>query len=193
MASIGLRKPYVAIYEATGNTVTYTDGKKIAKAIEHNLELEDTDPVILYADDGPAEAVGGFAGGTLTLNVDSLPIEMAAMIYGITAQTLTEPAAGSEIDFDDDTNPPYLGYGVIVPKIRNNARIWAGLVLTKVKFNETGDAFTTKGEQVEFATPELTATVMRDDTAKHAWRKYAEFGTEEAAESWVKGRLGISA
>lgn len=191
MARIGLLKPRIAKYADASGVVTYTDGQILGKAIEHDLTLNNSDPVILYADDGAAESVGGFSSGTLTVGTDELPIEIAALIYGIEPETITTPASGSAVSFDDDTTPPYLGYGVIVPKIRNNVRTWMAVLLTKIKFNVVGDSFQTKGETVEFQTPELTATVMRDDTSKHKWRQWAEFGTEEAADDWLNTKLGI--
>lgn len=192
MARIGLLKPRIAKYAESSGTVTYSNGQILAKAIEHELTLENSEPVILYADDGAAESVGGFSSGTLTITIDELPIETAGLILGMTVTTIESPTAGASVSFDDDTNPPYLGYGVIVPKIRNNTRTWMAVLLTKVKFSVPGDAYNTKGETVEFGTPELTATVMRDDTAKHAWRKWAEFGTEEAANTWLNTQLSIS-
>lgn len=191
MARIGLLKPRIAKYAYASGVVTYTDGQILGKAIEHDLTLNNSDPVILYADDGAAESVGGFSSGTLTVITDELPIEIAALIYGIEPETITTPVPGSAVSFDDDTTPPYLGYGVIVPKIRNNVRTWMAVLLTKIKFNVVGDSFQTKGETVEFQTPELTATVMRDDTSKHKWRQWAEFGTEEAADDWLNTKLGI--
>ena len=191
MARIGLLKPRIAKYAESSGTVTYSNGQILAKAISHDLTLDNSDPVILYADDGAAESIGGFSSGTLTINVDELPIATAALIFGITAETISTPE-GTGLTFDDDTNPPYLGYGVIVPKIRNNTKSWMAVLLTKIKFSIPGDAYTTKGETVEFQTPELTATVMRDDTAKHAWRKYAEFATESAADTWLNTQLSIS-
>lgn len=191
MARIGLLKPRIAKYAESSGTITYSNGQILGKAISHDLTLENNDPVILYADDGAAESVGGFSSGTLTLNVDELPIADAALIFGITAETITTPD-GTAVTFDDDTNPPYLGYGVIVPKIRNNTKSWMAVLLTKIKFSIPGDSYTTKGETVEFGTPELTATVMRDDSAKHAWRKWAEFATESAANTWLNSQLSIT-
>lgn len=192
MARIGLLKPRIATYNVTGSTVSYTDGQILAKAINHDLSLNNSDPVILYADDGAAESVGGFSSGTLTITVDELPIDVAGAIFGITPETVTTPA-GSVLSFDEEATPPYLGYGVIVPKIRNNVKTWMAVLLTKIKFSIPGDSYTTKGETVEFGTPELSATVMRDDTVKHAWRKWAEFGTEDAADTWLNTQLGIGA
>ena len=192
MARIGLLKPRVAVYTESSGTVTYSDGQIMGKAIDHELTLENSDPVILYADDGAAESVGGFSSGTLTITVDELLLADAGLIFGITPETITTPSSGTGLTFDDDMAPPYLGYGVIIPKIRNNTRSWMALLLTKIKFAIPGDSFVTKGETVEFQTPQLTATVMRDDTAKHAWRKYAEFATEAAADTWLNTQLSIT-
>lgn len=192
MARIGLLKPRVAKYAESSGTITYSDGQILAKAIEHDLTLENADPVILYADDGAAESVGGFSSGTLTITVDELPLSVAGLIFGITPETISSPAAGTGVTFDDDMAPPYLGYGVIVPKVRNGTKSWMAVLLTKIKFSINDETYTTKGETVEFGTPELKATVMRDDSTKHPWRKWAEFSTETAADTWLNSQLSIT-
>lgn len=191
MARIGLLKPRVAKYSASGTTVTYSSGQILAKAISHSLTLNNADPVNLYADDGVAESVSGFSSGTLTLGVDELTMADAGLILGITPETVSTPS-GTAITFDEDVLPPYLGYGIIVPKIRNNTTVYMAVLLTKIKFTVPGDSYTTKGETVEFTTPELTATVLRDDTAKHAWRKWAEFASEANADTWLNAQLSIT-
>ena len=191
MARIGLLKPRVAKYSASGTTVTYSSGQILAKAISHDLTLNNADPVNLYADDGVAESVSGFSSGTLTLGVDELTMADAGLILGITPETVSTPS-GTAITFDEDVLPPYLGYGIIVPKIRNNTTVYMAVLLTKIKFTVPGDSYTTKGETVEFTTPELTATVLRDDTAKHAWRKWAEFASEANADTWLNAQLSIT-
>ena len=190
MARIGLLKPRVAKYSANGTTVTYSDGQILSKAISHDLALNNSDPVKLYADDGAVESVSGFSSGTLTINVDELPIAEACLIFGITAETISTPS-GTAMTFDEDTQPPYLGYGVIVPQIRNGVRSWMAVLLKKIVFSVPGDTFATKGETIEFQTPELTATVLRDDTAKHEWRKYAVFDSESNADAWLNTQLNI--
>lgn len=192
MASIGLVKPFVAKYTESSGTVTYSNGQRLGKAIEHELELQNADPVILYADDGAAESMSGFSSANLTLTIDDLSIADAALIFGITADTITTPGDGTGIAFDDDTNPPYLGYGIIVPKVKGGVRRWMALFLPKIKFTLPGDTYQTKGETVSFGTSELTATVVRDDTTKHQWRYLADFATEALAESWIKSKLSIT-
>lgn len=41
-------------------------------------------------------------------------------------------------------------------------------------------------------TKELTATILRDDTAEHNWCRYAIFDTETDAVSYIKGLLSIT-
>ena len=43
------------------------------------------------------------------------------------------------------------------------------------------------------ADPEISGTIMRDDSAKHAWKKEATFTSEAQAEAYIKARLGITA
>ena len=191
MARIGLIKPRVAKYAESSGTVSYSSGKIIAKAITHELTLDNADPVVLYADDGAAESMGGFSSGSLTIGIDELPLDVAGLLFGITPATSSDPA-GSILSFDDSAEPPYLGYGVIVPKVTGGTRSYMAVLLTKIKFVLPPDSFETRGETVTFKTPELTAKVLRDDSTNHTWRKWAEFETETAASSWLNSQLSIT-
>ena len=42
MATIGLSKPYYAVYSNTGTTVSYANGGVMGKATEANIEVETT-------------------------------------------------------------------------------------------------------------------------------------------------------
>lgn len=84
MATIGLSKPFYAIYAASGETVSYTNGGVLGKAVELSMELDGGDANILYADNGPAESATTFGGGTLTITTDDLLPEPAAAILGLT-------------------------------------------------------------------------------------------------------------
>lgn len=197
MATIGLSKPYYAKYSNTGTTVTYSGGALIGKAVELSMELEGGDTNILYADNGPAESANEFAGGTLTLTTDDLLPETMLAILGVKRQTITNEAITTEdaawLVFDDDQNTPYGGFGGIIKKQQNNVTKWVALVYTKIQFQNSGDAATTQGETIEWQTPELTATLMRDDTAKHAWRYISTpLDTEAEAEAAIKQILNIT-
>ena len=59
-------------------------------------------------------------------------------------------------------------------------------------FSVPADAATTQGESIEWQTPELSAVILRDDSANHAWKKEATFTTEAQAEAYIMARLGIT-
>lgn len=197
MATIGLSKPYYAVYSNTGTAVTYASGAVMGKATEANIEIETTDDNNLYADNAIAETDRSFSGGTLTLSTDDLSQEVSKAILGLREQALTDITGVtdedvSELIYDDQQVTPYLGVGFIVKKMVNGVTMWRGIVLTKVMFSIPADAATTQGESIEWQVPELTATIMRDDTATHMWKREATFTTEAQAEAYIKNRLGIT-
>lgn len=190
MATIGLSKPYYALYSANGESVTYSKGGVLGKAVELSMELDGGDANILYADNGPAESASTFGGGTLTITTDDLLLEPAADILGITLKAV-DSTDTKEIVFGEAQNIPYVGFGVIVKKQQSGATKWMGLVYPKVQFTNPGIAATTQGESIEWQTRELSATILRDDTAEHNWCRYAIFDTEAAALSYIKNLLGL--
>lgn len=197
MATIGLSKPYYAVYANTSGTVSYSGGAVMGKATEANIEIETSDDNNLYGDNAIAETDRQFTGGTLTLSTTDLSQEVSKAILGLTEQELTEITGVTdesvmELIYDDTQNTPYLGVGFIVKKKVDGAIKWRGIVLTKVMFSIPADAATTQGESIEWQVPELSATIMRDDSATHMWKREATFTTEAQAEAYIKDRLNIT-
>ena len=198
MATIGLSKPYYAIYAEAGGVVSYSDGAVMGKATEANISIETTEDNNLYGDNGLAETDRRFANGTLTLSTTDLSQEVSKAILGLTEQAITgidgvTDTSVKELVYDDTQVTPYLGVGFIIKKKVNGAYKWRGVVLPKIMFSVPEDAATTQGESIEWQTPELTGTIMRDDSATHAWKKEATFTSEAQAEAYIKARLGITA
>lgn len=197
MATIGLSKPYYGIYSASGTTVSYTDGAVMGKATEANIEIDTTEDNNLYGDNAIAEADRSFAGGTLTLSTTDLSQEVSKAILGLKESAITgiegvTDTSVKELIYDDDQSTPYLGVGFIIKKKVNGAYRWRAVVLTKVMFSVPADAATTQGESIEWQTPELSATIMRDDSATHMWKREATFTTEVQADAYIKACLGIT-
>ena len=198
MATIGLSKPYYAIYSNTGTTVEYSEGGLIGKATEMTLELEGAEANILYADNGPAESDNQFAGGTLTLSTDDLLPEPMLAILGLQKETIssvdgvtTEGAAW--IKYNDQQEIPYVGFGGIIKAKQNGAIKWIAGVLPKIQFANPGISAVTQGETIEWQTKELTATVMRDDTADHNWQWMSTpLDSEAEAEAAIQNVLDIA-
>jgi len=192
MAKIGLRKPYYAKYTANNGSVTYSDGAILAKAVDAQIELEDTDAIVLYADDAAAESVASFSTGNLTLTVDELSVAKAGAILGMTPVAVTDPVAGSVLEFKSGQAIPYLGLGFIVTKVVSNVNKYVGYILPKIQFKIPAGDFTTQGETIEFQTQELEATIMKDDTANGVWKIEGEFSSIADAEAWIKNKLSIT-
>lgn len=198
MATIGLSKPYYAIYAEAGGVVSYSDGAVMGKATEANISIETTEDNNLYGDNGLAETDRRFANGTLTLSTTDLSQEVSKAILGLTEQAITgvdgvTDTSVKELVYDDTQVTPYLGVGFIIKKKVNGAYKWRGVVLPKIMFSVPEDAATTQGESIEWQTPELTGAIMRDDSVTHVWKKEATFTSEAQAEAYIKARLGIAA
>ena len=187
----GFSLPYVAKYACESGTISYTNGRKLARGVDVSIEPDSSDDNKFYADNQAAETdAGSFTGGTLNLTVDGLFVESESMIMGL-------PAAGTNDDwvvYDDDQEIPYVGFGCVARYQSDNEESFVPVVLTKVQFNQIQSSAATSEETKNFQTQSLTATILRGDDAKHSWKRIAaeDCETEAAAEALVKSALGIS-
>lgn len=185
----GFSKPYVALYSATGTTVTYTGGIPLARGVEVQIEPETTDDNRFYADNIVAEnEAGTFNGGTATITVDGLKDAANKLIFGL-------PTADEQgwTNYGNDQAVPYVGFGCVVRYQEEGVVSYVPLVLTKIQFNEASMQAATQEDTIDWQTQELTAQIFRDDSAKQVWKRLgAGVATETAAEGSVKTALGIS-
>lgn len=190
----GFSKPYVAKYTVNDGTVTYTSGMPMARGVSVSLNIETGDTEDFYADNVMAESAGGtFTGGSVTFTVDGLKTAARTLIMGL--PTATSVTVGSETvevqDFDDRQVMPYLGVGFVVRVMENGVASYIPYVLSKVIFNEEGLEANTQEENIEFQTSELEATLLRDDSENHVWRRIGAAQTTEAlAVAVVQALLG---
>lgn len=201
MAVIGVSKPMFALYSNTGTTVSYSDGGVLGKATEIDITINTSEDNNLYADNGIAETDRSFTDGTLTIGTDDLSQEVSKLILGVKEAdlgtiegiTTTEgETAPKELIFDDDMTTPYLGVGFVVKGQKNNVTYWRAIVFTKVMFNVPNDAATTQGESIEWQTPSLVGTILRDDSEKHMWKRETRLDTEAKAVAYIKAKLNIT-
>lgn len=198
MAIIGVSKPQYAVYKEENGTVTYSSGGVLGKMTEVNVEIESSEDNNLYADNGIAETDREFSGGTMTLSTDELSQEVSKVILGLKEQAL-EDIAGideeglKELIYDDTQVIPYLGVGFIIKKKVSGVTKWRAVVLTKIMFSVPNDAATTQGESIDWQTSELSATIMKDGTSTHMWKRECTFSTEVDADAYIKARLNITA
>lgn len=178
MARVGVSYPRYAVYTNNNGTVTYGGAKTMGKATTFSISLDGGSDNVLYADNAPAESANTFAGGTISIGVDDLYDTAAVDMLGLTDDD-------GEIVSKADATTPYLGVGGVVKHIRNGVAAYTGIILTKTQFTDPGITVNTQGETIEWQTPELSGTIMKDDTADGVWRRYKTFDTEAAAKSYV--------
>ena len=174
----------------TGSVMWLTTIFAWTGALRKRGELDGLQDLCAFADKLDGACIATIEGGTMTITTDDLDQAGSALLLGITPKSVT--IGGKEIEelvFDDDAIAPYLGFGCVIKKKRNNAIKWRAVVFTKVMFAIPSDAATTQGETIEWQTAELEATIMRDDSAKHVWKREATFDTESDAEAYIKSVL----
>lgn len=185
----GFTKPYVALYSASGGTLTYTKGREMARGVDVDVAPEFGNGKIFYANNGAAEKANGtLTGGKLNLTVDGLFTEVERMISGL-------PEAGSDgwTPDGDDRKPPYVGTGFIVRWQSNGEIGYTPVLVSKVQYDAVNMKSKTQEEEIDYQTQALTATILRDDTPKHNWRYLGDdFATEEEAEAALKTKMNIT-
>lgn len=193
----GFSKPYVAKYSATGSTVSYTEGMVLARGVDVSIEPEIGDSNPFYADNIEAENVPGvFTGGTVTLTVDGLQDEAEKFILGLPeSESLSygEEQTAQITSYGDTMDIPYVGIGFIVRYMSGGVTTYAPMILTKARFQTPSTSAATQEESIEWQTQELTADLMRDDSANHDWKKVAaDVDTEAEAEEILKAMLKVT-
>lgn len=193
MATIGLSKPYFAIYSADGSTVSYANGGVLGKYTALNISLNSGGNPF-YADNGPAEKDDTFPGGTVTVTTDDLRPDAMLAALGVVSEPITGGGEGAAWLVNNDRQAiPFIGLGGIAKKKVDGVIKYVGIVLDKVQLLNPSESIHTQGESIEWQTSELTGNIYRSDKADHDWkRKTTLLDTEAAAEAAVKAYLGIS-
>lgn len=183
----GFSKPYIANYSAAGTTVTYSNARLLARGVSVNLAPTSSDDNKFYADNVAAESDSGtFTGGEVTLTVDGLFLESYRMIRGI-----GEPRADGWTVEGKNSAVPYIGIGYIARWMSGGVTGYTPTILCKTKFNIPEESANTQEDAIDWQTQELTATLMRDDSADEAWKLIgADFSSEAEAEAALVAALG---
>lgn len=192
----GYSKPYVALYNQSGQTVTYTGGMVLARGVSVSIQPTVANDNNFYADNVEAETAGGiFTGGEATITVDGLLATARKTIWGLPEEKPLADMEGVSLQtFGEKAAPPYMGFGCLIRYMSGGVTTYEPLVLTKIKFNMNNTEAATQEEDIDWQTEELTARIMRDDTADKNWKLIAtEQATEEEAENVLKAMLGITA
>jgi len=195
----GFSFPQVALYSAENGVVTYTGVRDLARGVSVNPQITVANgDNILYLDNRAAErGKPHFRTGTLGLGVDGLRVASEKMLMGIPASANNPVTVGSDTvnftAYDDDQNVPYVGLSVIVQVQSNGIPYYIGFIYRKLQFNTFDVPATTEGQEIDWQTQSLSAQILTDDTAAHAWKWFSEpLATELAAYNACRAALGGS-
>lgn len=185
----GFSLPYVALYAASGTTITYSSGQRLARGVSVSIEAEAEEDNIFYADNVSAESAPGiFTSGTATLTVDGLHQAAEKLIMGL-------PTADADgfVHYGESMTIPYVGIGFIVRYMSEGVTSYVPVILRKCRFVTPGENAETATETIDWQTQELTASLLRDDSSNHDWKWVGgEQTTESAAEAKIKTAFNIS-
>ena len=200
MAIKGLSIPTFGKYVNTSGTISYTDGVVCGHAISYNFDPSIADDNPLYGDNMIVENDSGFfQNGTLTLNTSELPDEVAKMLLGLTE---TEVSVGTgqtattvkQYAYDTDAAAIDVGIGFIEEHQVNDVTYYKARVLPRCKKNFDSMTATTRGETIDWQTPEITFAVSRAEDAKKTWLVETELlETEAEAQAFLNQYLGVAA
>lgn len=186
MAQIGLTNLwYGLLTEAEDGTPSYAGAKSFGKAVSAKVDVS-TNDATLYADDALAESDNSFQSAKVTLGVADDDMTIFAEILG---HKVAE--SGGEMVRSAEDAAPWVGLGRVVTKMVNGKYVYKGEFLYKVRFAEPSQEDNTKGESVDFSTPEIEGTAAT--LANGDWSAAQVFDTKSAAVEWVKGKLAAKA
>ena len=181
MAKIGLTNIWWAkLTEAEDGAPAYDGAKSFGKAVSCKVSVTNNDAT-LYAEDALAESDKSFNSASVTLGVADDDDTIFAPILGH-----ADSVKGEMVRNANDV-APYIGLGRVITKMVNGALKYKGEFLYKVKFSEPSQEDQTKGEKVDFKTPEIEGSAA--SLANGDWSAAQTFDTKEAAVTWVKGKL----
>ena len=184
----GFSRPYVAKYNANAGIVTFTEGRRLARGVSVDLEVNSSSDNKFYADNQAAEsASGAFTNGTVKLTVDGLFYDAERFVQGL-------PAAGSDgwAHYGDDKNTPNIAVGYIVRYQSDGVITYVPTVLPKTKFGLFNQSAKTQEQEIDWQTQEINADIMRADDPNHNWKYIGnDYMTEAEAEIALQTKLGI--
>lgn len=187
MPNFGLSKPWIA--KLNTQTGKYSDAFQCGRAVNTTV-TPNYNQGSMFADDQQTEDVTEFKNASVTLGVDTLPIKAAEVMFG---HTVTEE--GQETSKVSDSGS-YVGYGFITTEVTDGVKKYRACLVKKVKFTESEESYTTKGDSITFSNPTLSGTAMAIGVgdSPEDWRiKSPKFDTSKQADTWIQTQLGVSA
>lgn len=202
MAGIGMYGVYYAkCLKADGVTTGYTGGvKMMGKAISASFTPANPEENPLYANNGVAENDSSSAsGGTLDMTLDRLKQDAAADLYGLTVTEVTanvgETAVkGRALKYYGNEQSAPVGVAFVRMHQEDGMRNHEVVLYRSVTFGMPAQDAQTKGESIEWQTPEISGTVQGlEGDGSDPWFESVVFPSQDAALEYIYDRFQESA
>ena len=185
MASVGMKGLRYALLNTTGTT--YGIPKIMGGAINASISPNFAE-ASLYADDTLKEYISSFQSATVSLTVDD---DDDAVFSELLGKTIDDETGVVSSNIND--NPPYVAFGYIVTKIKNNVQKWRAQFFPKIKFKPFVPEASTKGDSIEFSPITIEGMTVANDIG--IWESHIEVASEadaiEELENFFKNGGGI--
>lgn len=195
MAVIGLNHLVIAPIDtyAAGAEPTYDDGMQVGHMMKADLSWKHGDAK-LHGDNGLVERDNSITEGALTVGTTHISMAGREMMLGV--EKYNTPTTGEVQEYANNDEPaPYVGCGYVASDVDDGTEKYIAYWYFKCQFQQDNENFETKGDSVNYQTPELVGTIFAvkpDTTGKNKFRKFAEFATEAAAIAWLDALAGIT-
>lgn len=202
MAGIGMYGVYYAkCLKTDGVTTGYTGGvKMLGKAISASFTPSNPEDNPLYANNGVAENdSSSAAGGTLDMTLDRLKQDAAADLYGLKVEDVTANVGETEVTghalkyYGNEQSAP-VGVAFVRMHQEDGMRNHEVVLYRSVTFGMPPQNAQTKGESIEWQTPEISGTVQGlEGDGSEPWFESVVFPSQEAALEYIYDRFKESA
>lgn len=204
MAIYGVYGVYYAKCVKKDGVVTgYTGGvKQMGEAVSANFERRASSGNPLYANNRVKENDSSTAtGGTLTMVLDSLGLEPASDLFGIKVQDITitdeeassglteEEKKGKALKFTGEERSVSVGAAYVRNHQVDGEQRCEVVLYREVVFTPPNEEAQTKGETIEWKTPQLTGNVAGQDKENNPWYESVVFSTLRAAIAYINQRF----
>lgn len=192
MAKIGIRDLTYATYSSggDGSAITYTGGVmkhdymvRGELTVDHSGTREDADDHMIDVDNSPT-------GVHLALELANLDADMLAPFCGMVAGSGTSEYSLTGAD------APYIGCGYVTQNRFKGVITFGAVWIHKIQFHQDSMAVDTKGEQINFQHENVTGdgvgVQLTEGGAIVYYDVFTGGATLAAAETWLKGKAGIS-
>ena len=181
-------------YSGTPSALSFTDGAMLPGINSCSISVT-YDEAKLYGDNVALVDHRSFKEGTMEFKVAQFDDTNYAYLIGATVSTISQ-SSDKVVQYSADDAAPYVCFGMIADGITlasgDYEEGYTAVWFPKVKFTEGNQDLQTRGDSTQFNLPQVTASILADPETSNEWKEVATFSTLTAANTWLKGKCGVS-